>query len=53
MVTPLAVRIGYNGAAELAHEACHTGKTIRKLLTDKGVLPADEIERILDPRTMI
>jgi len=53
MVTPLALRIGYNKAAELAHEAYHTGKTIRALLTEKGVLPADEIERILDPRTMI
>ena len=53
MVTPLAVRIGYNRAAELAHEAYHTGKTIRALLTEKGVLPADEIERILDPRKMI
>jgi fumarate hydratase class II len=53
MVTPLAVRIGYDKAAELAHEAYHGGKTIRKLLMDKGVLPADEIDRILDPRTMI
>jgi len=53
MVTPLAVRIGYNRAAELAHEAYHSGKTIRELLTEKGVLPADEIDRILDPRTMI
>jgi fumarate hydratase, class II len=53
MVTPLAVRIGYNKAAELAHEAYRSGKTIRELLTEKGVLPADEIDRILDPRTMI
>ncbi|HEX7520121.1 MAG TPA: hypothetical protein VF325_07525, partial [Candidatus Deferrimicrobium sp.] len=53
MVTPLAMRIGYDKAAELAHEAYHTGKPIRKLLTEKGVLPADEIDRILDPRTMI
>jgi len=53
MVTPLAVRIGYDKAAELAHEAYHTGKTIRKLLTEKGVLPADEIGTILDPRKMI
>ncbi|MGZ8463709.1 MAG: hypothetical protein ACXWWT_12835, partial [Candidatus Deferrimicrobiaceae bacterium] len=31
----------------------HEGKTIRALLLEKGVLPADEIDRILDPRTMI
>ena len=53
MVTPLAVRIGYDKAAELAHEAYHSGKTIRALLAEKAVLPADEIDRILDPRTMI
>lgn len=53
MVTPLAVRVGYNEAAALAHEAYHGGKTIRALLLEKGVLPADEIDRILDPRTMI
>ena len=53
MVTPLAVRIGYDRAAELAHEAYHKGKTIRGLLVEKGGLTADEIDRILDPRTMI
>jgi len=53
MVTPLSVRVGYDKAAELAHEAYHGGKTIRALLAEKGVLPADEIDRILDPRTMI
>ncbi len=52
MVTPLAVRIGYDKAAGLAHEAFHTGKTIRELLEGEGILPADEIDRILDPRTM-
>jgi fumarate hydratase class II len=53
MVTPLAVRIGYDKAADLAHEAFHGGKTIRALLAEKGVLTPDEIDRILDPRTMI
>ncbi len=53
MVTPLAVKIGYQKAAELAHEAYHTGKTIRAVLREKKVLPEVEIETILDPRTMI
>jgi fumarate hydratase class II len=39
MVTPLAVRIGYDKAAELAHEAYHGGVTIRKLLMGKGSFP--------------
>ncbi len=53
MVTPLAVKIGYDRAAELAHEAYHTGRTIRELLAEKGLLPAEEIDRVLDPRKMI
>jgi len=53
MVTPLAVRIGYDKAAELAHEAYHGGKTIRALLLEGGVLPPEEVERVLDPRNMI
>jgi len=53
MVTPLAVRIGYDRAAELAHEAYHSGRTIRSVLREKKVLPEGEIEKILDPRTMI
>jgi fumarate hydratase class II len=53
MVTPLAVKVGYNRAAELAHEAFATGKTIRELLTEKALLPKEEIDAILDPRTMV
>ncbi|MGW8285281.1 MAG: class II fumarate hydratase [Candidatus Deferrimicrobiaceae bacterium] len=53
MVTPLAVTIGYQKAAELAHEAYHTGKTIRAVLREKKILPEEEIRRILDPRNMI
>ena len=53
MVTPLAVKIGYDRAAALAHEAYHSGKTIREVLTEKGVLSAAEIASVLDPRTMI
>ena len=53
MVTPLAVKIGYDRAAELAHEAFHSGKTIRAVLTERGILPPDEVEAILDPRRMV
>jgi len=53
MVTPLAVKIGYNRAAQLAHEAYHGGKTIRILLKEKGILADAEIERVLDPKGMI
>ncbi len=53
MVTPLAVEIGYDKAAELAHEAYHSGKTIRTILLEKKVLPPGKIGEILDPKKMI
>lgn len=53
MVTPLAVKIGYDRAAELAHEAFHSGKTIRAVLTERKILPPAEIDAILDPGKMV
>jgi fumarate hydratase class II len=53
LVTPLTLRIGYNRAAELAHEAFESGKTIRQVVREREVLPEAEIDEILDPRTMI
>jgi fumarate hydratase class II len=52
LVTPLAIRIGYDKAAELAKEAQETGKTIRELVREKGILSDVEIEEILYPAKM-
>ncbi len=53
MVTPLAVKIGYDKAAEIAHEAYHSGRTIREILMERKILPPQEIEKILDPGKMV
>jgi fumarate hydratase class II len=50
MVTVLAPVIGYDAAAEIAKEAWRTGKRVRDLCRERNVLPADELERLLDPR---
>jgi len=52
MVTVLAPVLGYDRAAELAKQAAATGRTIRELLLADGVLPKEEVERLLDPRPM-
>lgn len=52
MCTGLAPHIGYDQAAALAKEAYATGRTVREVATDKGVLPADQLDRLLDPRAM-
>ncbi len=50
MVTSLAPVIGYDQAAEIAKEAFKTGRTVRELARERGVLPEDELERALDAR---
>jgi fumarate hydratase class II len=52
MVTSLAPKTGYEEAAALAKEAFKTGKTIRQLCLDKGVLPAEELDALLNPESM-
>ncbi len=52
MVTALAPAIGYDKAAALAKKAWESGKTIRELAKKEGVLPAAELDKILDPRPM-
>jgi fumarate hydratase class II len=52
MVTALAPRIGYDAAAALAKEAWATGRTVRDVALERRVLPAAELDVILDPRRM-
>ena len=51
MVTVLAPRIGYDAAAKIAQEAMASGKTVRQVCQERNVLPAAELEKLLDPRT--
>jgi fumarate hydratase class II len=50
MVTSLVPKIGYDAAAEIAKESVKTGKTVREICREKGVLPEDELREALDPR---
>jgi fumarate hydratase class II len=50
MVTVLAPRIGYDAAADLAKQAYRTGRTIREVCQEAGVLPAAELDALLDAR---
>jgi fumarate hydratase, class II len=49
MVTSLVPKIGYDAAAEIAKESVRTGRTVRELCQEKGVLPPDELKEALDP----
>jgi len=52
IVTALAPLIGYDKAAEIAKKAFATGKGVREIALEMKVLPADELDRALDLRSM-
>jgi len=53
MVTSLAPVIGYDRASQIAKLAVNEGKTVRQVCLDANVLPADELDRLLDPTFML
>ena len=52
MCTSLAPVIGYDQAAEIAHKAYKSGKTVREIAIEENVLDKKELEKILDPESM-
>ena len=52
LVTALAPKIGYAESAALAKEAIKTGLTVKALVEQKKVLPAEELDEVLDLRAM-
>ena len=52
MVTSLNPHIGYEKASALAKEAFATGKTIRRLCRENGILPEATLRQALDPWRM-
>ncbi len=52
MVTSLNPLIGYENAAKLAKRAFESGKTIRELCREEGILPEDTLKEALDPWRM-
>lgn len=52
MVTSLAPVIGYDAAAKLAKRAVDEGRTVRDLCVSEHILPADQLDDLLDPRKM-
>ncbi len=53
MVTALAPRIGYDRAAAIAKRAVNEGKTVRQVCMEEKLMPAAELDALLDPVTML
>jgi len=52
LVTALNPFIGYAAATEVAKEALATGRGVAELVLEKGLLPPEELARILRPETL-
>jgi aspartate ammonia-lyase len=52
VATALSPYIGYAATAEIAKAAVSTGQSIRALVLSRGLLPADQLDRILSAEAM-
>jgi len=52
LVTALAPVLGYDRAAGVAKEAYSSGRTVREICEADDILPASQLQRLLDPRKM-
>jgi fumarate hydratase class II len=52
MCTSLAPIVGYDVAADIAKESFTTGKTVRQVAMERGVLSEEELNKVLDARRM-
>jgi fumarate hydratase, class II len=52
LVTALNPVIGYLNGAAVAKEAMATGKTIKEVVIEKGLLSGDEVDKLIDARTL-
>jgi aspartate ammonia-lyase len=52
VVTVLNPHIGYTAATTIAQQALHTGRTIPDLAAELGVLPAEQLHRLLQPESL-
>lgn len=52
IITALNPHIGYENASEIAIEALETGRGVREIVLEKGVLTEEQINKILHPQEM-
>ncbi|MGQ0668739.1 MAG: class II fumarate hydratase [Actinomycetota bacterium] len=52
IITALVPKIGYEAAADIAKEALATGRGVREIAAERGILPPEELEEALDVRRM-
>jgi len=52
MATALSPIVGYASAAEISREAYRTGKTVKQVAVERGILKKAQADEMLDPRRL-
>jgi len=52
LVTAINPIVGYKNASEIAREAALTGRPVREIVLEKGLLTEEEIDEILSPKNL-
>jgi fumarate hydratase class II len=52
LATALNLRLGYEGASEIAKEAAQEGLTVREVVLRRGSIPEEELDEVLDVEGM-
>lgn len=53
IVTPLALKVGYDKAAEIAYKAFNEKKTVKQVVKELGIMSGEEVEEFFDPKKMV
>ncbi len=52
IATKLSPILGYDKTAELVRDSIQMGKSVRDLVVERGLLPQNQVDKLLDPRKM-
>ena len=53
VITAICPKVGYKESAAIAKAAIATGKSVREVLLASGIMSEEEIDKLLDPGTMV
>jgi aspartate ammonia-lyase len=53
IATALSPKLGYERTAKLVHDALAEGKSVVELVREQGLIPEDELAKLLDPRRVM
>ena len=53
VITAICPKVGYKESADIAKAAIATGESVRQVLRGKNIMSDEEIDKLLDPTTMV